>query len=151
MWQNTFKKIEAAICDAENISPSDLKQQGRTRSMVLARQKIFFFCKDKKYGLLKKHATASFSALGSKYGQDHATCFHGVKTINNLIETDPIFKNEIETLYNERILKITPDSGVNKKRALQKLIALINCDSKAGRKMIVRQLFSDYPQLKYTV
>jgi len=64
---------------------------------VQARQIAMFFSKN-----LTK---CSLATIGSQIGgKDHATVLHACKTVNNLIETDKIFRHQIEEI--ERKLKI---------------------------------------------
>lgn len=52
----------------------------RKRGVVQMRQLVFFFA--------KKYTCMSLSEIGLYFNQDHATVLHGIKTINDLIETD---------------------------------------------------------------
>jgi chromosomal replication initiator protein len=58
---------------------------------VQARQVAMFFSKN-----LTK---SSLATIGLQIGgKDHATVLHACKTVNNLIETDKQFKNQIEEI-----------------------------------------------------
>ena len=47
----------------------------------------------------KTLTNSSLSAIGAKIGRkDHATVLHACKTVNNLLETDRDFKNQIQTI-----------------------------------------------------
>jgi chromosomal replication initiator protein len=52
----------------------------------------------------KKFTKASLASIGARIGgKDHATVLHACKTVNNLIDTDKLFKsqiNEIEKKLN---------------------------------------------------
>jgi chromosomal replication initiator protein len=78
--------------------PSDvLHTKTRKREIVQARQIAMYFSKS-----LTK---SSLSTIGSLIGgKDHATVLHACKTVNNLIDTDKRFKNQIEDI--ERKLKL---------------------------------------------
>ncbi len=41
----------------------------------------------------------SFASSGEIYGKDHATCIHAINTINNLIETDKIYRDTTEEVW----------------------------------------------------
>jgi chromosomal replication initiator protein len=73
--------------------------QGKTRKreIVQARQVSMYFSKN-----LTK---ASLASIGSFIGgKDHATVLHACKTVNNLIDTDRHFRNQIIEI--EKKLKV---------------------------------------------
>ncbi len=78
--------------------PSDvLHTKTRKREIVQARQIAMYFSKNM--------TKSSLSTIGSLIGgKDHATVLHACKTVNNLIDTDKRFKNQIEDI--ERKLKL---------------------------------------------
>ncbi len=93
----TIDYIQKVVCDYYKI-PVDLIQ-GKTRKseIVQARQVSMFFSKN-----LTKSSLASIgSCIG---GKDHATVLHACKTVNNLIDTDRHFKNQIADI--EKKLKV---------------------------------------------
>ncbi|UCG27195.1 MAG: chromosomal replication initiator protein DnaA, partial [Bacteroidales bacterium] len=89
--------IQKIVCDYFNI-PIDLMQsKTRKREIVQARQVAMFFSKS-----LTK---SSLATIGSQIGgKDHATVLHACKTVNNLIDTDKRFRNQIDEI--EKKLKI---------------------------------------------
>jgi chromosomal replication initiator protein len=93
----TIDYIQKTVCDYYKI-PVDLMQgKTRKREIVQARQVSMFFSK----GLTK----ASLANIGSHIGgKDHATVLHACKAVNNLIDTDKHFRNQITEL--EKKLKV---------------------------------------------
>ena len=89
--------IQKTVCDYYKI-PIDLMQgKTRKREIVQARQVSMFFSKN-----LTKSSLAS---IGSHIGgKDHATVLHACKTVNNLIDTDKHFRNQITDI--EKKLKV---------------------------------------------
>ena len=87
----TIDYIQKTVCDYYKV-PIDLMQgKTRKREVVQARQVSMFFSK----GLTK----ASLASIGSHIGgKDHATVLHACKTVNNLIDTDKHFRNQITDL-----------------------------------------------------
>jgi chromosomal replication initiator protein len=87
----TIDYIQKTVCDYYKI-PCDLIQgKTRKREIVQARQVSMFFSKS-----LTK---ASLASIGSHIGgKDHATVLHACKTVNNLIDTDKHFRNQITEL-----------------------------------------------------
>jgi chromosomal replication initiator protein len=93
----TIDYIQKTVCDYYKI-PIDLMQgKTRKREIVQARQVSMFFSKS-----LTK---ASLASIGSNIGgKDHATVLHACKTVNNLIDTDKLFRNQVSEI--EKKLKI---------------------------------------------
>ncbi|MFW6370739.1 MAG: chromosomal replication initiator protein DnaA, partial [Bacteroidota bacterium] len=100
--KNTKKEIsidyiQKVVCNYFNIPIELIQSKTRKREIVQARQVAMFFSK----GLTK----ASLATIGSQIGnKDHATVLHACKTVNNLLDTDKHFKNQIEEI--EKKLKI---------------------------------------------
>src|SRR5512138_685331 len=84
----TIEYIQKIVCDYYKI-PIDLIQgKTRKREIVQARQVSMYFSKS-----LTK---ASLASIGSHIGgKDHATVLHACKAVNNLIDTDKHFRNQI--------------------------------------------------------
>lgn len=93
----TIDYIQKIVCDYYRI-PIDLMQsKTRKREIVQARQVSMFFSKS-----LTKSSLAS---IGSQIGgKDHATVLHACKTVNNLIDTDKHFRNQISDI--EKKIKV---------------------------------------------
>ena len=80
--------IKKTVCDYFNIAPDQLKSKTRKREIVQSRQVAMYFAK-----IYTKNSLAS---IGSQIGgKDHATVLHACKTVNNLMETDKLFKRYI--------------------------------------------------------
>jgi len=93
----TIDYIQKTVCDYFNMPSDSLQSKTRKREIVQARQIAMFFSKT-----LTKSSLASIGAqIGHK---DHATVLHACKTVNNLIDTDKQFRNDIEEI--EKRLKV---------------------------------------------
>lgn len=94
--KNTRKEIsidyiQKKVCEYFNIPMDALQAKTRKREIVQARQIAMFFSKG--------YTKASLSSIGSMIGgKDHATVLHACKTISNLIETDKLFKGQIDEI-----------------------------------------------------
>lgn len=74
---------------------SFLDSKTRRREIVKAKQISQYFT--------KKKTKLSLDMIGQLIGnKDHATVLHSIKTVNNLMDTDKIYKSEIEEI--ERML-----------------------------------------------
>lgn len=74
------------------ITPEELKSKTRKRYILEARQ-IIMHC-------LRHNTEMSFEMIGNEYNRDHATAIHACKSINNLLETDKVFRIKyVNTLH----------------------------------------------------
>ena len=87
----TLENIERAVCKFYNIQGSDLRKKVRKREVVQPRQVSMNLSHYK-----TKH---SLAAIGEYFGGfDHATVLHARNTVDNLLETNKIFKQEFEQI-----------------------------------------------------
>ena len=83
--------IQKVVCNYFDVPIDSLQSKTRKREIVQARQVAMYFSKT-----LTK---SSLATIGSQIGgKDHATVLHACKTVNNLVETDKQFKNQIEEI-----------------------------------------------------
>ncbi len=83
--------IQKVVCNYFEIPTDSIQSKTRKREIVQARQVAMYFSKN-----LTK---ASLATIGSQIGgKDHATVLHACKTVNNLLETDKLFKGQIEEI-----------------------------------------------------
>ena len=77
--------IRKVVCDYFNLPIEAIQTKSRKREIVQARQIAMYFS--------KKYTKASLSTIGSEIGnKDHATVLYANRTVNNLKDTDKIFK-----------------------------------------------------------
>lgn len=83
--------IQNVVSKYFKIPIEDLQSKSRKRDIVQARHTAMYFA--------KKHTNASLASIGSKIGKrDHATVLHACKTVNNLAETNKLFKGYLEDI-----------------------------------------------------
>ncbi|MEA1886884.1 MAG: chromosomal replication initiator protein DnaA [Bacteroidota bacterium] len=93
----TIDFIQKIVCDYYRIPLELMQSKTRKREIVQARQVSMYFSKN-----LTKSSLAS---IGSQIGgKDHATVLHACKTVNNLIDTDKHFRNQITEI--EKKIKV---------------------------------------------
>jgi len=98
-----LNKIKSIICEGEKIHESVVFNHVRKREIVFARQLIMYFA--------RKNNVGCEAVVGKMCGGfDHASVNHSVKTINNLIDTDPILRNRIN-IYDSIIKGFKPVGG----------------------------------------
>lgn len=81
--------IDEIISEAFGVSIDWMKTQSRKRIGVEARQMAMWW--------RERNTSDSLADIGNMYGgRDHATVLHAKKTVNNLMETDKIFRAKAE-------------------------------------------------------
>ena len=98
--KNTKKEIninyiQEIVSKFFNISIEQMKDKARKKEIVIARQVAMYFSKD--------FTNNSLKSIGFHFGgRDHSTVIHAVQSVNDMIDTDSVFKNNIEEI-NKRI------------------------------------------------
>jgi len=85
-------EIEKEVCFYFGINYEALHIPNRSRNNVKARQIICY--------LSTKLTRLSLKYIGEYFGQDHTTVIHACKTVNNLMDTEPEYKADVEYLLN---------------------------------------------------
>lgn len=94
----TLEDIIKVISRELNIKPSEIKSKKRNKNIVEARRVGIY--------LARTLTPNSMSSLASFFGmKDYTAVSHNMKKINELIETDEIFKLKIEELKNKILVK----------------------------------------------
>ena len=87
--------IQEIVSKFFNISIEDMKDKARNKEIVIARQVAMYFSKD--------YTNNSLKSIGFHFGgRDHSTVIHAVQSVNDMIDTDNIFKKNIKEI-NRRI------------------------------------------------
>jgi len=87
----TIENIQKLVCDYYHVAYDRLLTKTRKREVVLARQITMYFA--------KKFTKQSLKTIGDHFGGfDHTTVIHSCQTVENLMETD--------TEYKENLLEI---------------------------------------------
>lgn len=83
--------ISKTVCDYFKIPNDLLSSKTRKREIVQARQIAMYFCKNL--------TNSSLATIGSTIGgKDHSTVLHAYRTISNLMETDKMFKLQMDDI-----------------------------------------------------
>jgi len=94
----TLEDIIAIISKELNIKPSEIKSKKRSKNIVEARRIGIY--------LARTLTPNSMPALASFFGmKDHTAVSHNMKKINELIETNEIFKLRVDELKNKVLTK----------------------------------------------
>jgi chromosomal replication initiator protein len=87
----TIDEIQKKVTEHYNIRLSDMHSPRRSRSIARPRQVAMY--------LAKSITTRSLPEIGRKFGgRDHTTVIHAIKTIEEIMVTDPSLAEDIELL-----------------------------------------------------
>lgn len=87
----TIDHIKKIVCEYLNIDAEKFNSPKRTREIAQARQIAMY--------LSKQHTKAPLTAIGAAVGgKNHATVLHACKAVSNLMETDKVFKRQVEEI-----------------------------------------------------
>lgn len=94
----TIDHIIKTVCEYLNLEIDKFSSPKRTREIAQARQIAMY--------LSKQHTKAPLTAIGAAIGgKNHATVLHACKAVSNLIETDKVFKRQIEEIERKVLSK----------------------------------------------
>lgn len=66
----------------------------RKTDLKISRHLVWYFCK-------QKFPKVALVRLGAFYNKDHATVIHGIKNINNIIETERVFREMVQKISTQ--------------------------------------------------
>lgn len=88
-----MEEIIKLVLRARNIEEEKILTKSRRRECVYARQLCMY--------LSYKYSRLTLKTVGERFGgKDHTTVIHANHTISNLIDTDPIIKQEVMELQD---------------------------------------------------
>jgi len=83
--------IQEVVAEHFNVSVDQIKGQTRKRSIVIARQLSMY--------LAKNMTQTSLKAIGKEFGgRDHSTVIYSCRAVQDLLDTDPSFKDVVAEL-----------------------------------------------------
>jgi chromosomal replication initiator protein len=92
--------IQKTVCDYYNVPIDHLKEQTRKRMIVQARQLSMF--------LAKSYTKNSLKVIGKHFGgRDHSTVIHSCQAVQNLIDTDDEFKDQVSEIQKKIQMSIS--------------------------------------------
>jgi len=86
----TIEEIQRMVATCSNISMKDMSSEQRTNSVALPRQIAMY--------LSRKLTRASLQEIANAFGKTHATVLHGIKAIQNRIDTEDKMRNDIRQI-----------------------------------------------------
>lgn len=86
--------IQKTVAAYFKISVENLKSKSRKRELVTARQAAMYF--------IKQYTTHSLKSIGQYFGgRDHSTVSHALHAVEDLLDTEPLFKKAFEELQQK--------------------------------------------------
>ncbi len=96
----TVEFIQNLVAEHFSVPVEKLKGQTRKRSIVIARQLSMF--------LAKKLTDKSLKAIGANFGgRDHSTVIYSCKAVQDLLDTDLVFKDTVSELEKKIQLSLS--------------------------------------------
>lgn len=87
----TIENIKQLVSDHLKVPVDKIQGKTRKREVVMARQLSMY--------LAKHHTNSSLKAIGDNFGgRDHSTVIYSCKTVEDLIDTDPLIKDALNEL-----------------------------------------------------
>lgn len=85
-------RVEQAVCDYYEIELGALQVKRRWHGLVLIRQTAMYLIRN-------MDKSIPYKVIGDRFGgYDHTSVIHACKSIQNLIDTNPEYKKEVEQL-----------------------------------------------------
>ncbi len=90
----TIDAIQKMVCEYYTIGYDKLQAKTRKREIVQARQISMY--------LAKKFTKNSLKTIGEHFGgRDHTTVIHSCQTVNDLMDTDNVFRDQVKELQQK--------------------------------------------------
>jgi chromosomal replication initiation ATPase DnaA len=86
---NNMMKV---VCKLTHVDWSELKGKSRKREINDIRQTSMW--------ILRKGTSLSFANIGAIFNRHHATVLHAVDSVNNMIQTDRMYRGHVEQILN---------------------------------------------------
>ena len=85
-------QIMSVVCKTTHIDWSELKSKCRKREINDVRQTAMW--------MIRKGTSMSFYDVGKVFNRHHSTVLHAVKAVENMIETDNMYRGHVEQILN---------------------------------------------------
>jgi len=85
-------EIMSVVCSITQMDWSELKSKCRKREINDVRQTAMW--------MIRKGTSMSFYDVGKVFNRHHSTVLHAVKAVENMIETDNMYRGHVEQILN---------------------------------------------------
>ena len=91
--------IQKTVADYFKVDIELLKAKVKKREIVIPRQLAMYFC--------KRYTQLTLALIGENFGgRDHSTVIHALESVEDMMKTDPNFKNSVEELSKKLKLRM---------------------------------------------
>src|SRR5882757_1898018 len=91
--------IQKTVADYFKVELDLMKGKVKKREIVIPRQVAMYFC--------KRYTQLTLALIGENFGgRDHSTVIHALESVEDMMKTDPNFKNSVEELSKKLKLRI---------------------------------------------
>jgi chromosomal replication initiator protein len=91
--------IQKTVADFFKVELEAMKGKIKKREIVIPRQVAMYFC--------KRYTQLTLALIGSNFGgRDHSTVIHALESVEDMMKTDPNFKNSVEELTKKLKLRV---------------------------------------------
>lgn len=105
----TIEQIHEVVCDQFQVDPEQVRSKTRKREVVQARQVTMF--------LAKNCTNSSLKQIGKFFGgRDHSTVIYANQAVQNQLETDPEFRNQVEAIQKRMKIELGTEHLENYKK-----------------------------------
>jgi chromosomal replication initiator protein len=95
----TVENIQQLVADHFNIPVEQLSSSSRKREVVIARQLSMYFAKEFTQKTVKH--------IGEQFGKDHSTVLYSYKQVQDLMDSDALFRETVQQLKHKVELNLT--------------------------------------------
>ncbi|MEL6123587.1 MAG: chromosomal replication initiator protein DnaA [Bacteroidota bacterium] len=100
----TIDKIKQMVSEYLNVPIEKIQGKTRKREVVMARQLSMY--------LAKHHTNSSLKTIGDNFGgRDHSTVIYSCKTVEDLLDTDPLVKDALHELEKKVKMSVSGLQG----------------------------------------
>jgi chromosomal replication initiator protein len=92
--QPSVEDIIHVVSENQSVDPESLIERGRRQDISLARQVAMYFS--------RKMTDLSYASIGQRFGgRDHSTVIHACRKVEDLIDVEPGFEDDLVSLRSE--------------------------------------------------
>ena len=83
--------IQKTVAEYFRVEADSMKSKVKKREIVIPRQVAMYFC--------KRYTQLTLQLIGQNFGgRDHSTVIHALEAVEDMMKTDPSFKNQVDEL-----------------------------------------------------
>src|SRR5436190_4167549 len=92
--------IQKTVSDYFKVNLDSMKGKIKKREIVIPRQVAMYFC--------KRYTQLTLALIGENFGgRDHSTVIHALESVEDMMKTDPNFKNSVDELTKKLKMRMS--------------------------------------------